>query len=143
MASRFTNQVAVVTGGSSGIGYAIAKALLNEGAKRVFITGRTSKSLDLATTELGKGAISVVSDVAKLSYLQGLKAKIERHGDQLDVIFANAGIAENNQFDGTSEAKFDKTFHINVKGGFLYCANPAAFVKKWWVGSVDCIDCGQ
>lgn len=119
MSSRFTNQVAVVTGGSTGIGYAIAKALLNEGARRVYITGRTSRSLELATAELGKGAVSVVSDVAKLSDLQLLKNEIERHGDQLDVIVANAGIAENNQFAETSEAEFDKTFDINVKGVFF------------------------
>lgn len=119
MTSRFTNQIAVVTGGSTGIGYAIAKALLDEGAKRVYITGRTSKNLDLATAELGKRAVSVVSDVAQLSDLLLLKAEIERHGDQLDVVVANAGVAENNTFDETSEAEFDKTFDINVKGVFF------------------------
>ncbi|MHB0989773.1 MAG: SDR family oxidoreductase [Burkholderiales bacterium] len=119
MASRFINQVAVVTGGSTGIGYAIARALLNEGARRVYITGRTSRSLDLAIAELGNGAVSVVSDVANISDLKLLKNEIERHGDQLDVIIANAGVAENNTFDVTSEAEFDKTFDINVKGVFF------------------------
>lgn len=119
MPSKFMNQVAVVTGGSTGIGFAIAKALLADGAKRVYITGRTAKSLDKAVTSLGQGAVAVVSDVAKLSDLQKLKSEIERQGDRLDAVFANAGIAENNHFGETVEADFIKTFDINVKGVFF------------------------
>lgn len=119
MSNKFMNQVAVVTGGSTGIGFAIAKALLADGAKRVYITGRTAKSLDKAVTSLGQGAVAVVSDVAKLSDLQKLKSEIERQGDRLDAVFANAGIAENNHFGETIEADFIKTFDINVKGVFF------------------------
>lgn len=118
MSSQFTNQVAVVTGGSTGIGFAIAQALLASGAKRVYITGRSTKSLDEAALALGSKAIAVVSDVAQLADLQRLKTEIEKHGDSLDAVFANAGIAEENQFGKTTEAEFDKTFDINVKGVF-------------------------
>lgn len=119
MSNRFTDQVAVVTGGSTGIGFAIAKALLNEGAKHVYLTGRTEKTLDHAVRLLGERAIAVVSDVANLSDIQRLKSKIEAEGERLDVVFANAGIAENNEFGETTEAQFSNTFDINVKGVFF------------------------
>lgn len=119
MSSRFINQVAVVTGGSTGIGLSIAKALLAEGAKRVYVTGRTEQSLSEAVAALGDRAVAVVSDVAKLSDLHKLQSTIEQHGDRLDAVFANAGIAENNSFGETAEAEFYKTFDINVKGVFF------------------------
>lgn len=119
MSDRFLNQIAVVTGGSTGIGFAIAKALLTEGAMRVYITGRSTASLDKAAAALGNQAVPVVSDVSKLPDLQKLKAEIERYGDKLDTVFANAGIAENNRFGETAEADFGKTFDINVKGVFF------------------------
>lgn len=119
MSNQFTNQVAVVTGGSTGIGLAIAKALLTEGAKRVYVTGRTVKTLDKAASLLGEGAVCVVSDVAKLSDLQNLKSEIEKRGDRLNAVFANAGIAESNSFGETTEGAFAKTFDINVKGVFF------------------------
>jgi NAD(P)-dependent dehydrogenase (short-subunit alcohol dehydrogenase family) len=114
MSNRFMNQVAVVTGGSTGIGLAIA-----EGAKRVYITGRTAKSLDAATRALGSGAIAVKSDVALPQDLQRLRAEIERRGDTVDALFANAGVAELNHFGQTTEEAFAKTFDINVKGVFF------------------------
>lgn len=119
MSDRFTNQVAVVTGGSTGIGFAIAKALLADGAKRVYVTGRNGATLNEATNMLGERVVPVVSDVAKLSDLQRLKNEIEKHGDQLNALFANAGIAENNNFGETTEDAFSKTFDINVKGIFF------------------------
>lgn len=119
MSNRFENHVAVVTGGSTGIGLAIAKALLAEGAKRVYITGRSADSLDKAVSLLGSKAIAVVSDVSKQSDLRKLGEKIEEHGDRLDALFANAGIAEHNQLGDTSEAAYAKTFDINVKGVFF------------------------
>ncbi len=119
MSNRFTDQIAVVTGGSTGIGLAIAKALLAEGARRVYITGRTAKTLGEAVTSLGDGAVGVVSDVANTSDLKKLKNEIEKRGDQLDVVFANAGISEKNSLDETTEAEYSKIFDINVKGVFF------------------------
>lgn len=119
MSNRFDKQVAVVTGGSSGIGFAIAKALLGEGAKRVYVTGRSANSLAQAQATLGPNAVAIVSDVAKPSDLQKLKNEIESNGDQLDIVFANAGIAENNSFGETTEVDFYRTFDINVKGVFF------------------------
>jgi NAD(P)-dependent dehydrogenase (short-subunit alcohol dehydrogenase family) len=119
MSTRFSNLVTVVTGGSTGIGLAIAKALLAEGAQRVYVTGRTAKTLNEAASMLGERAVAVVSDVAKLSDLQGLRSEIEKHGDQLSAVFANAGVAEHNDFGETKEDAFSKTFDINVKGVFF------------------------
>lgn len=119
MSYNFTNQVAVVTGGSTGIGQSIAQALLAAGAARVYITGRSPKTLDIAATALGPKVIALVSDVSKQEDLQKLKTEIENRGDKLDAIFANAGIAESNTFGETSEAEYFKTFDINVKGVFF------------------------
>jgi NAD(P)-dependent dehydrogenase (short-subunit alcohol dehydrogenase family) len=119
MSNNFENQVAVVTGGSTGIGLAIAKAFLEQGARRVYVTGRSARNLDQAVTALGPGAVAVVSDVSSLDDLAKLKAEIEQRGDQLDAVFANAGIAEKNQFGVTTEAEHDRTFDINVKGVFF------------------------
>lgn len=119
MSYTYSDQVAVVTGGSTGIGLAIAKALLADGARRVYVTGRTAETLREAIALLGDRAVAVVSDVSNLFDLQKVKIEIEKHGDRLDVVFANAGIAENNGFGETSEDQFSKTFDINVKGVFF------------------------
>jgi NAD(P)-dependent dehydrogenase (short-subunit alcohol dehydrogenase family) len=118
MSTKFSNHVSVITGGSTGIGLAIAQGLLAEGAKRVYVTGRSRKSLDAAISLLGDAAVAIVSDVSSLSDLEYLKAEIEKRGDRLDSIFANAGICEKNQFGATSEPDYDRTFDINVKGVF-------------------------
>jgi len=119
MQNRFVNQVAVVTGASTGIGYSIAKALINEGAKRVYITGRTLSTLEKASLELGDKVVSLVSDVSNISDLEILRDTIEKAGDKLDIIVANAGIAEHNFFGQTQEQEYYKTFDINVKGVFF------------------------
>lgn len=118
MPSKFLNHVSVITGGSTGIGLAIAKGLLAEGARRVYVTGRSQKSLDEAIALLGDAAVAIASDVSDLTDLKRLKTEIEKRGDRLDSIFANAGICEKHQFGTTAEADYDRTFDINVKGVF-------------------------
>lgn len=119
MSGKFINQVAVVTGGSTGIGFAIAQALLAEGAKRVYITGRSAATLDAAVTALGDKAVAVVSDVARQADLDSLKALVEERDGQLDAVFANAGICEKNPVGETTEAAYYNMFDINVKGVFF------------------------
>ncbi|NWC96287.1 MULTISPECIES: SDR family oxidoreductase [unclassified Pseudomonas] len=119
MSGKFSNQVAVVTGASTGIGFAIAQALVAEGAKRVYITGRSSATLDAAAAKLGDRAVAVVSDVAKQADLDALKALIQQQDNQLDAVFANAGICEQNPVGETTEAAYYSMFDINVKGVFF------------------------
>jgi NAD(P)-dependent dehydrogenase (short-subunit alcohol dehydrogenase family) len=118
MPTRFTNKIALVTGGSTGIGLATAKLLIEEGAK-VYITGRTQKTLDEAAAHLGSKAVPVLSDVASLADLKSLSNTVAKAGDKLDHLFANAGVAEYNTLGQTDEAEYEKTFDINVKGVFF------------------------
>lgn len=115
---RFANKIALVTGGSTGIGFATAQHLIQEGAK-VYITGRTRKTLDEAAARLGPKAVPLLSDVAKLGDIEALRDTLTKAGDTLDHLVANAGIAEYNTLGATSEAEYLKTFDINVKGVFF------------------------
>lgn len=119
MSGKFINQVAVITGGSTGIGFAIAQALISEGAKRVYITGRSAATLDAAVAALGDKAVAVVSDVARQADLDALKALIEQRDGQVDAVFANAGVCEKNPLGETTEAAYSSLFDINVKGVFF------------------------
>lgn len=119
MSDKVSNRIALVTGGSTGIGLAIAQALLNEGAARVYITGRSATKLDQAARLLGERAAPIVSDVANLADLRKLKESIEKRGDLLDAVYANAGIAETNRLGETTEEAYDRLFDINVKGVFF------------------------
>ncbi|MEP7456393.1 SDR family oxidoreductase [Phyllobacterium sp. SB3] len=129
MSAKFLNHVSVVTGGSTGIGFSIAQALIAQGTKRVYITGRSARTLNKAAVQLGNAAVAVVSDVSSLSDLENLKSEIDKHGDKLDSVFANAGICEKNEMGKTGEAEFDKTFEINVKGVFYTVQTLLPLVK--------------
>lgn len=119
MSGRFFDQIAVVTGSSTGIGFAIAQALLGEGAKRVYLTGRSATSLERAVAVLGERAVAVVSDVSRQADLDALKTRVEQDDGKLDMVFANAGICEKNPLGETSEASYYSLFDINVKGVFF------------------------
>jgi NAD(P)-dependent dehydrogenase (short-subunit alcohol dehydrogenase family) len=107
-------KVAVITGGSSGIGLATAKLFRDEGAK-VSISGRNQKSLDDAIKELGPGVVAVRSDVSKLSDLDTLFNVVAKKLGRIDVLFTNAGITRFAPVSEVSEDAFEETFDINVK----------------------------
>jgi NAD(P)-dependent dehydrogenase (short-subunit alcohol dehydrogenase family) len=115
MSQKLSGKVALVTGGSSGIGLATAKRFVAEGAY-VFITGRRQTELDAAVTEIGKNVTGIQSDVSNLADLDRLYATIEQEQGHLDVIFANAGGGEFVPLGSITEEHFDKTFNTNVKG---------------------------
>jgi NAD(P)-dependent dehydrogenase (short-subunit alcohol dehydrogenase family) len=119
MPGKFTDQIAVVTGASTGIGFAIAQGLIEQGAKRVYITGRSAGTLEAAVAKLGEKAVAVISDVSRQTDLDELKSVIKANGDQVDAVFANAGICEKNPVGETSEAAYYTIFDINVKGVFF------------------------
>jgi NAD(P)-dependent dehydrogenase (short-subunit alcohol dehydrogenase family) len=111
-------KVAVITGGSSGIGLATAKLFRDSGAK-VAISGRNQKSLDDAIKVLGAEVVAVRSDVSKLSDLDTLFKLVVKKLGRIDVLFANAGIATFALLSDVSEDAYDETFDINVKGVFF------------------------
>ncbi len=116
--SKLTNKVAVVTGGSSGIGLATARRLIADGAQ-VVVTGRAQEALDAAIEELGDRATGIRGDVAKLEDLDRLFAHVREHFGRVDVLFANAGIAPFVPFEAVTEEHFDTLFNINIRGLFF------------------------
>lgn len=115
MGNKLEGKIAVITGGNSGIGLATAKRFVTEGAY-VFITGRRQKQLDLAVSEIGKNVMGIQSDVSNLADIDKIYTTIKDQKNRIDIIFANAGIAQFAPLEKISEEHFDKIFSINVKG---------------------------
>ena len=113
--NKLTGKVALITGGSSGIGLATAKCFVAEGA-HVFITGRRQLELDAAVKEIGDGVTGVRSDISSIADLDQLFTKIKAQKGRLDILFANAGGGAFVPLEQVTEAHFDKYFGINVKG---------------------------
>jgi NAD(P)-dependent dehydrogenase (short-subunit alcohol dehydrogenase family) len=115
---KLHGKVAVITGGTEGIGLATAQLFVHEGAY-VFITGRRQKELDEAVTAIGSNATGVQGDVAKLADLDRLYQTVGKVKGRIDIIFANAGVGEFVPLPNVSEEHFDKLFNINVKGALF------------------------
>ena len=115
---KLEGKVAVITGGTTGIGFAAAKLFIEEGAY-VFITGRRQKELDEAVTAIGRNVTGVQGDVAKLPDLDRLYETVETEGRRIDIVFANAGLGEFAALGSVTEEHFDKLFDINVKGALF------------------------
>lgn len=115
MGNKLEGKVAVVTGGTTGIGLGVAKRFVTEGAT-VFITGRRQAELDAAVKAIGPRAHGVRSDVSKLADLDRLYDTVQQKASHIDILFANAGGGELAPLGQITEAHFDKTFGINVKG---------------------------
>ena len=116
--SQLNDKIAVVTGGSSGIGFATAQRFIADGAQ-VVITGRNQEALDAAVAELGDRATGIRGDVTNLEDLDHLFAQVQKQFGRVDVLFANAGIAPFVPFDAVTEEHFDNLFNINVRGLFF------------------------
>ena len=115
---KLNNKVAVVTGGSSGIGLATARRFIADGAE-VVITGRDQDMLDAAIAELGDRAAGIRGDVANLEDLDRLFAEVGERFGRVDVLFANAGIAPFVPLEAVTGEHFDDLFNINVRGLFF------------------------
>jgi NAD(P)-dependent dehydrogenase (short-subunit alcohol dehydrogenase family) len=115
---KLDGKIALVTGGTSGIGLATAKLFVAEGA-HVYVTGRRQEKLDETVKEIGAGVTAVQGDVAILSDLDRLFVQIKQETGRLDIVFANAGAAEFAPFGQVDEAHYDRMFDGNVKGLFF------------------------
>jgi NAD(P)-dependent dehydrogenase (short-subunit alcohol dehydrogenase family) len=113
--TKHAGKVALVTGGSSGLGLATAARLAQEGAI-VYITGRRQPELDAAAVKIGRQANAIRGDIAVAADLDRVYAAIAAAEGRLDILFANAGGGEFSPLGATTEAQFDKYFGINVKG---------------------------
>jgi NAD(P)-dependent dehydrogenase (short-subunit alcohol dehydrogenase family) len=115
MSKTLRGKIAVVTGGSTGIGFAIAKAFVAEGAY-VFITGRRQSALDEAVSEIGENVQGVRADSSNLDDLDALFETVRDHKGSIDILVANAGGGVSGALGSITEEGFDATFATNVKG---------------------------
>ncbi|WP_019392781.1 SDR family NAD(P)-dependent oxidoreductase [Priestia filamentosa] len=112
---KFEGKIALVTGGTSGIGLATAQKFVNEGAC-VYITGRRQNELDKAVNQIGKNVTGVQGDISKFEDLDKLYDIIKQEKGKLDILFANAGTGNFLPLGEITEEQVDRTFNINVKG---------------------------
>jgi NAD(P)-dependent dehydrogenase (short-subunit alcohol dehydrogenase family) len=115
MPKKLEGKIALVTGGTAGIGLATAKRFVAEGAT-VIITGRRKDVLDAAIKEIGHGVSGFQGDAGNLADLDRLYAQIKQQHGRLDILFANAGIGELVTIDKVTEEHYNRIFDVNVKG---------------------------
>ena len=115
---KLEGKIAVVTGGSSGIGLATARRFVEEGA-HVVITGRRENELREAAASIARNVTTVMGDVARLEDLDRLYAQVKETHGHIDILFANAGAGTVAPLAAATEAHFDQTFDVNVKGLFF------------------------
>jgi NAD(P)-dependent dehydrogenase (short-subunit alcohol dehydrogenase family) len=117
--NRLQGKVAVITGGTSGIGLAAAKAFLNEGA-RVVVVGRDEKNLNHANDLLGGRVLAIRADIAQMEQLDSMYARVRDEFEQIDVLFANAGIpGASLSVEKMTSEEFDSVFATNLKGTYF------------------------
>ena len=115
MNGSLQGKIALVTGGSSGIGMASVRELVARGA-RVFITGRRQAELETAVAAIGKSVVAIRADASKLDELERVYAQIRQQAGHLDIVFANAGGGDMLALGSITEEHFDRIFGTNVKG---------------------------
>jgi NAD(P)-dependent dehydrogenase (short-subunit alcohol dehydrogenase family) len=115
MTGKLAGKIALVTGGSTGIGLGIARHFAEEGA-RVFITGRRQSQLDDAVISIGANATAIQGDISNLADLDRLFAEIRARAGRIDVLAVNAGVYEFSALGEITEEQFDRTFNTDVRG---------------------------
>ena len=126
---RYQGKKVVIIGGTSGMGLATAKMLIDGGA-RVLVTGRSQADLDSARQELGEGAVVVSSDARSLTDIDALASRVKVEFDTFDLLFVNAGFGLFAPFEHTTEAIYDEMFNLNAKGPFFAVQKLAPLIHR-------------
>jgi NAD(P)-dependent dehydrogenase (short-subunit alcohol dehydrogenase family) len=137
--SKLNGKIAVVTGGSSGLGLAAAKKFVEEGAY-VFIVGRRQSELDKAKAEIGRNVTTVQADVANLDDLDRLYRVVKDQKGAVDIVVASAGFVERKLTQDATPAHFDKTFGINARGVYFTVQKALPLLRKG--GSIVLVSSG-
>jgi len=127
--AKLSGKVAIITGGSSGIGLVAAKSFVAEGAY-VFITGRRENELAKAKAEIGKNVTAVPGDIANLADLDRLYDTVKKEKGNLDIIVASAGFVERASLAASTPEHFDKTFNINARGTYFTVQKALTHVSR-------------
>ncbi|TQK53438.1 hypothetical protein FB479_11075 [Brevibacillus sp. AG162] len=125
----YTGKKAVVTGGTHGMGLAVAKALLAGGAE-VIVSGRNPKNAEEAKRELGERAQVVVSDVSSMKDVQAFGDYVEKHFGKIDFLHVNAGTSILEPFLEVTEETYDRIFQVNTKGAFFTVQRLATLIHE-------------
>jgi NAD(P)-dependent dehydrogenase (short-subunit alcohol dehydrogenase family) len=126
---RYQGKKVVIIGGTSGMGLATAKMLLDGGA-RVLVTGRSQAGLDSAQKEVGKDAIVVSSDARSLTEIDALASRVKAEFDTFDLLFVNAGFSIPTPLESVTEAIYDEMFNLNAKGPFFAVQKLAPMISR-------------
>ncbi len=126
---RYQGKKVVIIGGTSGMGLATAKMLLDGGA-RVLVTGRSKDGLESAQKELGKGALVVSSDARSLTDLDALASRVKAEFDTFDLLFVNAGFSIRAPLESITEAIYDEMFNLNAKGPLFTVQKFAPLINR-------------
>jgi NAD(P)-dependent dehydrogenase (short-subunit alcohol dehydrogenase family) len=126
---RYQNKKVVIIGGTSGMGLATAKMLMDGGA-RVLVTGRSQAGLESAAKALGAGAIVVSSDARSLTDIDTLASRVKTEFDTFDLLFVNAGFSIPTPLESVTEAIFDEMFNLNAKGPFFAVQKLAPLINR-------------
>ena len=126
---RYEGKTVVIIGGTSGMGLATAKMLLDGGA-RVLVTGRSKEGVESAEKELGNDAIVVSSDARSLTEIDALASRVKSEYDTFDLLFVNAGFSIPTPLDNVTEAIYDEMFNLNSKGPFFAVQKLAPLINR-------------
>ena len=126
---RYKDKKVVIIGGTSGMGLATAKMLLDGGA-RVLVTGRSKAGLESAQKELGKGAVVVSSDARSLTEIDALASRVKAEFDTFDLLFVNAGFSIRAPLESMTEAVYDEMFNLNAKGPIFAVQKLAPLINR-------------
>lgn len=126
---KLSNKIALITGGTSGIGLEAARLFHNEGA-HVIIVGRDPARLQSVTQELGSNVTAFQGDVKKLSDIESVVGKIRKQFGRIDVLFANAGMGIASPLDSITEDQIDEQFDVNFKGVFFTVQKAAPLMSQ-------------